>query len=409
MRARLVIAAWSLAAALAACTSPQKTTPPVAPQPPPAAKVEPLNPPLPEGPVKIGLLLPLSGDTEAIGQDMLDAAQLALFEVAGDDLVLVPRDSGTSDESAVAAARELLDSGAKLLIGPLFGQATKAVSPLAAQRKVAVLSFSNDASVAGNGTFILGFRPEEQVTRIVDYARRQGLDPVAALAPDDAYGMRAVRAWRAVVSPTGETVAAPADSAFYPAEGSDASEVVRRFTRIDARAAGSTDGTVAEPPPFRSLLLPDGGLRLQTVLGLLAYYDVGPANTRFLGTTRWQEDPRLRQEPALQGGWLAGPSPSDVAAFSRYFDSVYGRPAGSLAALAYDATALAAVLVRDKRRLDPEVLTAPEGFAGKLGLFRLLPSGVSEHGLAVIEFGQGPSRVLDPAPVSFETAPVPQS
>ena len=63
------------------------------------------DPRLPPGPVQVGLLLPLSGDAEAIGQDMLDAAQAALFDVGGDDLVLLPRDSGTTDESAVAAAR----------------------------------------------------------------------------------------------------------------------------------------------------------------------------------------------------------------------------------------------------------------------------------------------------------------
>ena len=48
------------------------------------------------------------------------------------------------------------------------------MSPLAAQADIRVLAFSNDASVATDGTFLLGFRPEEQVRRVVDYALASG-------------------------------------------------------------------------------------------------------------------------------------------------------------------------------------------------------------------------------------------
>ena len=64
----------------------------------------------------------------------------------------------------------------------------------------ACISFSNDASVARPGLYVLGFRPEEQVERIVDYAAAQGRTRFAALAPDDAYGSRASAAWRAAVA-----------------------------------------------------------------------------------------------------------------------------------------------------------------------------------------------------------------
>ena len=51
---------------------------------------------------------------------------------------------------------------------------------------------------------------------------------------------------------------------------------------------------------------------------------------------------------------------------------------------------------------DDEALQAPAGFAGRLGIFRLLPSGLSEHGLAVVEITGGSStRLLDPAPSAF--------
>ena len=375
------------------CATQQQATPPPAPQQsaPPVTTVEPLPPPLPEGPIRVGLLLPLTGDAAGVGADMLDAAQLALFDVGDSDLVLLPRDTSGTPEGAAAAARDALDNGAKLLLGPLFSSATQAVAPLAVARNVRVLSFSNDAAAAGKGAYILGFRPEEQVERIVDFAHRQGLARVAALVPDDAYGARALRAWRTASTATPGIAAGP--SATYPASG-DASDAVRRLTVADPRGA-------AGPSPFDALLLADAGARLDAVLGLLGFHGVAPGQARLLGTMLWQDDPATLAAPALRGAWMATVPPDGVSTFARHFEDNFGRKPGPLAGLAYDATALAAVLARSERRLDDEALTAPAGFSGRLGIFRLLPNGLTEHGLSVVEIGGGTTRLLDPAPSAF--------
>jgi ABC-type branched-subunit amino acid transport system substrate-binding protein len=397
--ARLAIAALTVAAVLAGCAGPKQTTPPAAPQPPPQAA--PTPPPEPPGPARLGLLLPFTGDGAAIGNDMLDGAQLALFDFPDVELELLPRDTAADAPTAVAAARAVLDEGARLLIGPLYSQATKEVAPVATARRVAVLSFSNDTTAARPGVYVLGFRPEEQVERVVEYAVRQGLPRVAALVPDDAYGARVLQAWRTA---TGRTLGAePAPSAAYPVDGEDVTPVVRRLLDHDRRAAAAGEGGVPADPPFDALLLADAGPRLVNILGLLRFFDLDPARTRLLGTMRWQEDPSLANEPMLQGAWLAVVPPGAAGAFARRFEAVYGRPPGSLAGLAYDATALAAVLVRNRLGLDDAALTAPEGFAGQLGIFRLLPSGLAEHGLAVVAFERGGPRLIEPAPTSFVT------
>ena len=47
-------------------------------------------------------------------------------------------------------------------------------------------------------------------------------------------------------------------------------------------------------------------------------------------------------------------------------------------------------------------LTQPRGFAGSSGIFRLLPSGETQRGLAVIEIAQNGTRVVAPASESFD-------
>lgn len=411
--ARLIPAALAAAALLlVGCVGPQTRTVPTAPQP----RVEappPVPPPTPAGPAVVGLLLPLSGSGAKLGADFLDAAQLALFDVGADAaLELVPRDTGDSPEGAVTAAHAAVDGGAQLLLGPLFGRSTAAVAPVAAARRVSVLSFSNDANVARPGVYVLGFRPEEQVARVAEFAGRRGLSRFAALAPDDAYGTLAVNALRQSVGrlPGASVVGV---ERYGTRQGQDPTPAMRglaalggRPVEADAPAAGSVGapgaGAVPAPFAFDGLLVPDGGPRLRSVAASLAFFGVNPARTRLLGTSRWQQDdPAVLGEPAFQGAWLATWSPGAVDGFTRRFRSAYGRTPLPLAVLAYDATALAALLAKGGGGFGPDQLTDPQGFTGGSGLFRLRRDGLAEHGLAVVEVRGGVTRLVDPAPTSF--------
>jgi branched-chain amino acid transport system substrate-binding protein len=156
-------------------------------------------------------------------------------------------------------------------------------------------------------------------------------------------------------------------------------------------------------PPFDAILLADGGDSLRSIAALLTFFDVDPATTRFLGTMRWQADPRVLAEGALQGAWFAAPPPDDLLAFESHFRSVFGRNPEQLAALAYDATALAVVVARDlgDRSFSSGTLINAQGFTGAAGLFRLRPTGLAQHGLAVLEVRGGTARVVDPPPATF--------
>ena len=79
--------------------------------------IGPLRPATPATPY-VGLLLPLTGPHARVGKAMLNAAQLAIFEIAGDQFVLIVRDTGGTPEGARRAARSALQAGASLILGP---------------------------------------------------------------------------------------------------------------------------------------------------------------------------------------------------------------------------------------------------------------------------------------------------
>lgn len=154
-------------------------------------------------------------------------------------------------------------------------------------------------------------------------------------------------------------------------------------------------------------MLPVGSEGLRTLLISLGANGIEQPKVRFLGTGLW-DDPVLTRDPALFGGWFAAPDPALRADFDKRYQENYGAMPLRLASLAYDATALAAVLARapvaeGQSPFTPEAMTNPRGFAGIDGIFRFRPDGLSERGLAVLEIQAGKARVIDRAPTAFLT------
>lgn len=358
----------------------------------PGEPVLQLRPPGDQAGIRIGLLLPLSGANAAIGRAMLDAAQMAIFDINDVRITMLPRDVGEKAEDAVAAAQDLLAAGADVIVGPLLAASVQAVAPIARARGIAVLSFSSDRNVAGPGTYILGFTPDQQIERVVAFAKARGISRIGALAPETAYGQLVMGALR---TSTARHQIALGRSETYPADTADLTPIARKFATAELRRAENEPGIDA-------LLLPEGGAKLRALAPLLPYFDLDPRRVKFLGTGLW-DDSSIGAESALVGGWFASPDPSGFIEFRQRFEATYGRRPPRIASIAYDAVALAGVLGRDygAKAFLPESIGNPDGFTGYDGLFRFRPDGVVERGLAIIEVQARGLRTIDPAPTSF--------
>jgi hypothetical protein len=154
---------------------------------------------------------------------------------------------------------------------------------------------------------------------------------------------------------------------------------------------------------YQALLLPEGGSELKSIAPLLPYYDVDPRDVKFLGTGLW-DDPTLAREPPLNGAWYPAPPPEGHEQFLTRYRRAYGTTPPRIASLGYDAVSLAIALssLPESERFTPEALTNPDGFAGVDGIFRFMPDGGTERGLAVLEIRPGGAVVVDPAPTSFQ-------
>ncbi|MGI8724153.1 MAG: penicillin-binding protein activator [Methyloceanibacter sp.] len=346
------------------------------------------------GSVKVALLLPISagGSTPGIAKALKQAGELALFDFDNPNVVLVPKDTGGTPEGARMAAESAVQDGAELIIGPLFAQEVNAVAPIARQAGIPVVAFSSDENVAGNGVYLLSFVAGRDVQRIVSFALSRGKRNFAVLVPQSPYGRLAETAFARAVSAGGGTASVRA--VFPPGDANGMLGPVRQIANA-VKGGQQVD----------ALFLPAGREELPSLAPLLASSGLSSAQLQFLGTGQW-DFPNIGTEKALIGGWYPAPDPKGWAGFSQRYAKTYGGPPPRIASLAYDAVSLAVSLSQNPQgqRYNSSTLSRASGFQGVDGLFRLLPGGTSERGLAILEVREYGPQVIDPAPSSFSNA-----
>ncbi len=345
----------------------------------------------PRDPAKVALLLPTTGDpqTAAIAKAMKQAAELALFDHSQSGLQLIAKDDRGSEAGARTAATEAIAAGAEIILGPLFSRSAAAVAPIARQANVPVISFSNDRTVAGGNVYLLSFLHDQEVARIVAFAAAQGRSRIVALLPKDALGDQLDQSLRAATARAGVTVVAVER---YVVNTTAILEPAKKIN--EAIKAAQSSGA-----PVDALFLPCNQDTLQLVAPFIPYLGIDTQAVRLLGTSGW-DTPVTTREKSFAGGWFAAPNPQAWQAFGDRFAKSYGSRPPRLASLAHDAMVLAAALAPGARgsRYSAANLTRPNGFTGADGPFRLLPGGLVDRDLAVLEVRPGGPAVIEASP-----------
>lgn len=376
----------------------------------------------PDATVRVGLLVPLSGPAQPTGQGILNAAQVALFEMGDEHLVLQVYDTQGTPDGAVSAVTKAVAQGVQLILGPVFAGEIKAITPQAQAAGINVVAFSTDPGVAGNNVFVLSFLVEAQVREMVAYARSKGLSRFAVLAPDTIYGQTVADTVRTLVPAGGGEVK---QVVYYDPNGHNLEDVVRRLADYDKRRTALTQErnslsssqdeasqlalkrleqleTLGDVD-FDAIFIPEQGARLTQAATLLPFFDIDTSRVQLLGTMLWATR-GLGREPALVGGLYPAPAPETSRDFANRYRQSFGAAPGPLANHGYDAVALAAVLTRTGRA-DPFRATAlsdVSGFSGVDGIFRFRANGLSERSFAIMQITRDGTEVVRAAPTAFE-------
>ncbi|MBY8828412.1 penicillin-binding protein activator [Hephaestia mangrovi] len=330
---------------------------------------------------RVALLVPLTGQNAGVGKSLANATQMALLDTGSAKVRITTYDT---NGGAAAAANRALADGNKLILGPLLAEDVRAIEPIASRAHVPIITFSNDASVAGDGVYLLGYVPSQAIDRVVSYAQSRGVTTFAGLMPNGLYGQRASTAFlRSVEDAGGQVVSLQT----YDRSSASVSTAVKRM---------------AAKAPYGAVLIADSGATAAMVAPTLKKA-VG-MDTRLLGTELWNTESSIASKTSLNGAWFASVPDELYRQYAVKYRSRFGAAPYRLSSLGYDAVLLTVRVARDWRPgsdFPQSDLRDPGGFSGIDGAFRFGRDGIAQRALEVQEIRDGRTVVISPAPTSF--------
>lgn len=346
----------------------------------------------PGAPVPVALLVPHGSSNpneQKLARDLENAARLAAADLSGVQIDL--RVFGTAGNASQArqAALRAVDEGAKIVVGPLHAESANAVAVAVAPKGVNVLAFSNNPTIAGGNLFVLGQTFQDTANRLTSYAVSQGRDRILTVHSDNLAGELGRQAIQQAIAANGASQAGTVGYAFSEQSVIAAVPAIRTAAEQNSADAIFLDANSAGALPLFSQMLPEAGLTPDTI--------------QYIGLSRWDTPPQTRDLPGVQGGWFAMPDPQRVAQFRSRFQAANGGAPHALAGLSYDAIAAIGALAQSGRSdaFSRGRLTQSAGFEGVNGIFRFLPNGTTQRGLAVATIQNRQVLVISPAPASF--------
>lgn len=330
---------------------------------------------------RVALLVPMTGTNAGVGEAIANAANMAVLDTGGKTIRITTYDTATG---ATAAAQKAIAEGNKLILGPLLAEDVRAVSAVGRAAKVPLISFSNDISVAGNGTYLMGFVPTQSIDRVVAHARAAGMTKFAGLVPNGLYGQRASAALlRSVQAAGGQVVA------------------MQNFDRSTASITSSISKLSAASPYDAVLIADSGRVALQAVP--IIRRGAG-AKAKILGTELWNTEGTLSKSPMMAGAWFASVSDGLYTQLATKYRARFGKGPYRLASLGYDSVLLVTKVAGGWKIGAPfpvGQLSDAGGFSGIDGAFRFGRDGVAERALEVQQVNASGFAVIAPAPRSF--------
>ncbi len=339
------------------------------------------------GPVRVALLLPLSGDPAlaTVGTSMANAAQLAVEYIEKTptlqkNITVVLKDTGEGTGGATQAASQAVQEGASLILGPLRGEQVTAAGAVARAAGIPLIGFSNNSGAASPGVYLLSVLPEGEVRRSLSYVKNQGKRAFAGVFPNTDFGRIQEGAFRQAAADLGLNARA-----------------VYNFTsEEEARTVVTQLVPLLQQGQIDTLFLPDRATAPS--FGVMLEEAGIPAGTvQIVGSADWNADANIANTPYLSGAIYPAVDDAGYQALLPEYTAKFGSQPHVFATIAYTATILANAtsLAMGTPKYDRAQLTLPGGFNGRDGVFRFLPDGRSEYALVIKQVTLGGATIVD--------------
>ena len=139
-----------------------------------------------ENKIKIGLLIPLSGDNAELGKQIIKATRMALKEINTDTIEIYPKDTQSDPNITLRSAKEFELMGINLVIGPVFYNNLIYLNEI---NNITFLSLTNKTLDLPKNVISTGVNATSQINTIKKFIELNDINKTIFLIPNLNYDL----------------------------------------------------------------------------------------------------------------------------------------------------------------------------------------------------------------------------
>ena len=331
--------------------------------------------------LKIGVLLPLSGKFQGIGESFLKAIQLALYDISNEDVKIYPKDNKGNALNSYLSAKEFEEQGIKIVIGPIFFENLERLGEI---NKITFISFTNQTKDIPKNTIAFGINIESQIDALKKYFNEIKVSKTLLLSPKSEFSYQSESVAKKDVLKFYRTYSYDANPKTITGEIEKITKYRERKKDLERRIKILEKSDLYKDKNelkkleqmhtlgkvnFDSVVIIDFGERLKSVLSSFMFSDVPSNEVNFFTINQWFDETFFNENAMLN---LHFPSIDfdNLKKFNKKFLNAFNKQPHEVSILAYDALGLIYYCWSNNNfQFKTEQLYSKKGFRGLHGQF----------------------------------------
>ena len=344
-----------------------------------------------ENKIKIGLLVPLTGEDSEIGNQIIKSTRIALKDINSKNLEIYPKDTNSDPNKTIKSAIELKKDGVKIIIGPVF---YKNLIYLEELQDLIFVSLTNKTINLPKNVISSGVNASSQLNTIKKFLKLNNSDKTIFLTPKVDYEDEVKKAVK-------QSKIKIYKHYFYDKEPTKLTAQIEKITNYKIRKQNLLDEikrvensdlidkekqleklkkryTIGKVN-FDTVIISDFDESLKSVITSLLYTDVSPKKKSIITFNQWFDESLLKEE-TIQPIYYPSINQKNLKEFENKFFKEFREKPNYLSLLSYDLVGLIYYLSINNDITDLDKLFKKKNsFKGKIGIFEIKDNKINHQ------------------------------
>ena len=333
--------------------------------------------------IKIGLIVPLSGEYSHIGKSILKSTRMALNKIDDERITIIPRDTKANPIDTLKASKELKNLGIKIIIGPVFNESNKYLDEIS---EVTFLSFTNKIRNNPKNVISAGVNAVSQINTIKKFLNNNNLQNTIFLIPETEYKREIESAIKKSNLILKEKFVYTKDPTLLTKQIEDLTRYRQRkknleneIRRIEKSNTLNKKKKISELKKkdtlgfinFDSVIIADFSESLKSVATSLLYTDVSSNRIKYITLNQWFDETLLK-ETSLHPMYFPSINKTNFEEFKNEYFKNFKTVPNQISFLSYDLIGLSYYLLANNNfKADNNLFYKKNKFKGKIGVFEI--------------------------------------